>query len=139
MGWRWVLIRGWGLINFSYLQGGRLFEVGAYSRLGANNRINTLQSFSSLLLTDKMIFLQKLKSLILVLTPAFNFWPCKYFAILSLAGILTACKLKLKLLKFAQILLYFLFSSKFLALVFSIFSRNQLLFLVTFSPQMQPV
>ena len=30
-----VLIRGWALINFSYLQGGHLFEVGAYSRLGA--------------------------------------------------------------------------------------------------------
>ena len=24
----WALIRGWALINFSYLQGGRLFEVG---------------------------------------------------------------------------------------------------------------
>ena len=32
---RWALIRGWALINFSYLQGGRLFEVGAHSRLGA--------------------------------------------------------------------------------------------------------
>ena len=32
---RWALIRGWVLINFSYLQGGRLFEVGTYSRLGA--------------------------------------------------------------------------------------------------------
>ena len=31
----WALIRGWALINFFYLQGGRLFEVGAYSRLGA--------------------------------------------------------------------------------------------------------
>ena len=31
----WALIRGWALINFSYLQGGRLFEVSAYSRLGA--------------------------------------------------------------------------------------------------------
>ena len=31
----WALIRGWALINFSYLKGGRLFEVGAYSRLGA--------------------------------------------------------------------------------------------------------
>ena len=31
----WALIRGWALINFSYLQGGRLFEVDAYSRLGA--------------------------------------------------------------------------------------------------------
>ena len=31
----WALIRGWALINFSYLQGGRLFEVGAYSRLSA--------------------------------------------------------------------------------------------------------
>ena len=25
---------GWVLVNFFYLQGGRLFEVGAYSRLG---------------------------------------------------------------------------------------------------------
>ena len=33
--WGWALIRGWALINFFYLQGGRLFEVGAYSRLGA--------------------------------------------------------------------------------------------------------
>ena len=35
----WVVgvgaIRVWALINFFYLQGGRLFEVGAYSRLGA--------------------------------------------------------------------------------------------------------
>ena len=34
-GFGWALIRGWALINFSYLKGGRLFEVGAYSRLGA--------------------------------------------------------------------------------------------------------
>ena len=26
---------GWALINFNYLKGGRLFEVGAYLRLGA--------------------------------------------------------------------------------------------------------
>ena len=31
----WALIRGWALINFFNLQGGRLFEVSAYSRLGA--------------------------------------------------------------------------------------------------------
>ena len=31
----WAFIRGWALINFSYLQGGRLLEVGAYSRLDA--------------------------------------------------------------------------------------------------------
>ena len=30
----WALIRGLALINFSCLQGGRLFEVGAYLRLG---------------------------------------------------------------------------------------------------------
>ena len=30
----WVLIRGWALINFSYLKGGCLFKVGTYSRLG---------------------------------------------------------------------------------------------------------
>ena len=33
-GFGWALIRGWALINFSYLKGGGLFEVGAYSRLG---------------------------------------------------------------------------------------------------------
>ena len=33
--WGWALIRGWALINFCYLQGGRLFEVGTYLRLGA--------------------------------------------------------------------------------------------------------
>ena len=32
---RWVLIRGWELIKFLDLESGRLFEVGAYSRLGA--------------------------------------------------------------------------------------------------------
>ena len=31
----WTLIRGWALINFFYLKDGRLFEVGANSRLGA--------------------------------------------------------------------------------------------------------
>ena len=30
------------LRNFFYLQGGRLFEVGAYSRLGAYYQINTV-------------------------------------------------------------------------------------------------
>ena len=30
----WALIRGWALINFFCLQDGRLFEVGANSRLG---------------------------------------------------------------------------------------------------------
>ena len=32
--WGWMLIRGWAFINFFYFQGGRLFEVGPYSRLG---------------------------------------------------------------------------------------------------------
>ena len=32
---RWALIRGWALIKFFCLQDGRLFEVGANSRLGA--------------------------------------------------------------------------------------------------------
>ena len=45
--WGWALIRGWALINFCYVQGGRLFEVGAYSRWAlirgwALNRINTV-------------------------------------------------------------------------------------------------
>ena len=31
----WALIRGWALINFFCLWDGRLFEVGANSRLGA--------------------------------------------------------------------------------------------------------
>ena len=31
----WAPIRGWVLINFFCLQDGRLFEVGANSRLGA--------------------------------------------------------------------------------------------------------
>ena len=31
------LIRGWVLINFYGLQGGRLFEVGAYAKLGTFN------------------------------------------------------------------------------------------------------
>ena len=31
----WALIRGWALINFFCLQDGRLFEVGANSRLSA--------------------------------------------------------------------------------------------------------
>ena len=30
-----ALIRGWALINFLGFQGGRLFEVGAYSKVGA--------------------------------------------------------------------------------------------------------
>ena len=34
-GWGWALIRGWVLINFFCLKNGRLFEVGANSRLGA--------------------------------------------------------------------------------------------------------
>ena len=33
--WGWALIRGWALIEFFCLQDGRLFEVGANSRLGA--------------------------------------------------------------------------------------------------------
>ena len=37
-GWRWALIRGWALINFFCLQDGRLFEVGANSRMGAYSR-----------------------------------------------------------------------------------------------------
>ena len=35
VGWGWALIRGWALINFFCLSGGRLFEMGAHSRLGA--------------------------------------------------------------------------------------------------------
>ena len=35
MGWGWALIQGWALIIFFCLWDGRLFEVGANSRLGA--------------------------------------------------------------------------------------------------------
>ena len=35
VGWRWAFIRGWALITFFCLQDGRLFVVGANSRLGA--------------------------------------------------------------------------------------------------------
>ena len=35
MGWGWALIRGWALINLFRLKDGRLFDVGANSRLGA--------------------------------------------------------------------------------------------------------
>lgn len=34
-GWGWVLVQGWALINFFYFHGGRLFQVGAYSKVGA--------------------------------------------------------------------------------------------------------
>ena len=45
---RWVLIRGWALIIFFYLQDGRLFEVGANSRLGAySNKYGTQNPSSS--------------------------------------------------------------------------------------------
>ena len=37
VGWAWVLIRGWALVNVFCLKDGRLFEVGANSRLGANS------------------------------------------------------------------------------------------------------
>ena len=30
----WALIQGWALINFLGFQGGYLFEVGAYSKVG---------------------------------------------------------------------------------------------------------
>ena len=45
---RWVLIRGWALIIFFYLQDGRLFEMGANSRLGAySNKYGTQNPSSS--------------------------------------------------------------------------------------------
>ena len=44
MGWGWALIRGWALIKFFCLQDGRLFEVGANSRLGAySNKYGKLE------------------------------------------------------------------------------------------------
>ena len=42
---RWALIRGWALINFFRLKDGRLFEVGANSRLGAySNKYGNFKS-----------------------------------------------------------------------------------------------
>ena len=41
----WVLIRGWALINFFCLQDGRLFEVGANSRLGVYSTKYGSQNF----------------------------------------------------------------------------------------------
>ena len=48
VGWGWALIRGWALIKFFYLQDGRLFEVGANSRLGAcSNKYGMKKSCSA--------------------------------------------------------------------------------------------
>ena len=45
VGWGWALIRGWALINFFRLKDGRLFEVGANSRLGAySNKCGNFKS-----------------------------------------------------------------------------------------------
>ena len=50
VGWGWALIRGWALIKFFCLQDGRLFEVGANSRLGAySNKYGTPLSVGFLL------------------------------------------------------------------------------------------
>ena len=38
----WALLRGWALINFLGFHGGRLFEVGAYSKVGIYWQINTV-------------------------------------------------------------------------------------------------
>ena len=47
----WVLIRGWALINFSFLEEGRLFEAGANLRLGASikliNKVYKIEKSSS--------------------------------------------------------------------------------------------
>ena len=49
VGWGWALIRGWALIKFFCLQNGRLFEVGANSRLGAySNKYGMLINLSKL-------------------------------------------------------------------------------------------
>ena len=37
VGWGWALIRGWALIDFFCLWDGRLFEVGANSKLAVNS------------------------------------------------------------------------------------------------------
>ena len=39
----WALNRGWALINFFYFLGGRLFEVGTNSRLGAKSNKYVIQ------------------------------------------------------------------------------------------------
>ena len=49
VGWGWALIRDWALIKYFCLQNGRLFEVGANSRLGAysNKYGNKFLSFEN--------------------------------------------------------------------------------------------
>ena len=64
----WALIRGWALINFFCLWDGRLFEVGANSRLGAYS--NKYGSFSllktSLLISYPDLLLTKSKARFLI-------------------------------------------------------------------------
>ena len=48
VGWGWALIRGWALIKFFCLQDGRLFEVGADSRLGAYSNKCSILSLSKI-------------------------------------------------------------------------------------------
>ena len=49
----WALFRGWALINSLDFQGGRLFEVGAYSKVGGEsdkygNPLGTFRTFELL-------------------------------------------------------------------------------------------
>ena len=47
VGWGWALIQAWALIKFFCLQDGRLFKVGANSRLGAySNKYGNLFQFA---------------------------------------------------------------------------------------------
>ena len=58
----WALIRGWALINFFCLSHGRLFEVGANSRLGAySNKYGTYDT-SSMVVADVELQLVGLNS-----------------------------------------------------------------------------
>ena len=51
----WALIRGWALINFFCLSDGRLFEVGANSRLGAySNKYGNLLVYQGFLAFRKL-------------------------------------------------------------------------------------
>ena len=55
----WALIRGWALINFFCLWDGRLFELGANSRLGAySNKYGIFPTVKSDLLLSVVQILQ---------------------------------------------------------------------------------
>ena len=55
VGWGWALIRGWALIKFFCLQDGRLFELGANSRLGAYSNKYGNQHFQVIEFLDQPV------------------------------------------------------------------------------------